>query len=135
MLPLLIPGILGIIDKVLGAVIPDPAARAKATVDILDQLGKLDTGQMEVNKVEAAHEGSFVAGWRPFIGWTCGMAIAYEYVFAPIVIYTALLFGYHMPPPPTISGDLWQLITGMLGMGALRSFEKVRGISAGLTKG
>lgn len=134
MIPQLALGLFGIVDKVLGALIPDPAARAKATTDILDGFTKLDLGQMEVNKQQAAHESVFVAGARPFILWVCGLAVAYEYLLVPVGIWVAAVCGYPLPVPPTISGDLWELMFGMLGLGALRSFEKVKGVSAGILK-
>lgn len=134
-LPAIGLAIAGIVDKALSAVLPDPVARAKATTDILDKLGQMDLGQMQVNQEEAKSTSIFVAGWRPFIGWVCGMALAYEYVIAPFLIWGCAIYGYALPTPPTISNDLWELMLGMLGLGALRSIEKVKGVSKGLLKG
>lgn len=118
-----------LLDKVLGAVLPDPAARAKAVTDVLSELASLDKGQMEVNKAEAGHGSLFVAGWRPFIGWVCGSALAYQYLVVPISAWLAAILGFDLPTPPRLDDMLWELVFGILGMGALRSFEKVKGVA------
>jgi len=116
-----------LLDKVLGAVLPDPAARAKAITDVLGELASLDRGQMAVNAEEAKHSSLFVAGWRPFIGWCCGFAVAYQYVITPLTLWIAAISGFHLPTPPRLDDILWELMFGMLGMGALRSFDKIKG--------
>ena len=134
MLPAIGLAIAGIVDKVLGSVLPDPAARAKATVDILDKLAALDLGQMKVNEESAKHESVFVAGPRPFILWVCGFAIAYEYLLAPLVMWGSQIAGYDLPVPWTISDNLWELMAGLLGLGALRSYDKIKGATSGVFK-
>jgi hypothetical protein len=129
MLAALIPLLAPILDKVLGAVLPDPQAKAKAIADVLGLLQQSDLGQMEVNRQEAAHASMFVAGWRPFIGWCCGLALAYQFIAAPIAIWIGFVVGHPVPKPPTLDDNLWQLMFGMLGMGALRSFEKLKGVA------
>lgn len=123
LLSLLMP----IIGNVLEKVIPDPQARAKAQADLLSQLMAADTSQMEVNKAEAQSEGNFKGGWRPFIGWVCGAALAYQYLIVPIAMWMTAWAGHAMPKPPTLDDQLWQLMFGLLGMGALRSFDKMKG--------
>jgi hypothetical protein len=110
-------------------VLPDPQAKAKAIADVLGLLQQSDLGQMEVNRQEAAHASMFVAGWRPFIGWCCGLALAYQFIAAPIAIWIGFVVGHPVPKPPTLDDNLWQLMFGMLGMGALRSFEKLKGVA------
>jgi len=78
--------------------------------------------QLEVNKAEAAHKSLFVAGWRPFIGWCCGLGLLYSVLLAPL-----LDIWFEMPAID--SSILMPTMTGMLGLGALRSYEKVKGVS------
>ena len=87
-------------------------------------------GQLEINKIEAAHGSVFVSGWRPFIGWVCGAALAFQYVFSPIMMYVSNAFGLEIPAPPTLGENLYELVLGMLGMGAMRTFEKMNGVAA-----
>jgi len=118
-----------ILDRILGSVLPDPEARQKAIMDALGKLQDSDIEQLKVNAQEAGHSSLFVAGWRPFIGWTCGAALAYQYVLVPIVIWASYWSGHPFPAPPSIDNVLWELMFGMLGMGALRSLEKVKGVA------
>ena len=84
---------------------------------------------MEVNKVEAAHRTVFVAGWRPFIGWTCGSAFAMHFVLLPLLQVVAMYADF---TPPTIAFDMESLLTvmlGMLGLGGMRTYEKMKGVA------
>ena len=129
MLAALIPILAPILERVIGAVLPDPQAKAKAIADVFGLLQQSDLAQMEVNRQEAAHASMFVAGWRPFIGWSCGLALAYQFIAAPIAIWIGFVVGHPIPKPPMLDDNLWQLMFGMLGMGALRSFEKLKGVA------
>jgi hypothetical protein len=115
--------------QVLNKFVPDPEARAKAEADLRNSLQAWDKAQTDVNAVEAANTNVFVSGWRPFIGWICGIALAYQYVAAPIVMWIALTFGIKLAAPPRIDDTLWQLVFAMLGMGGLRTFEKIKGVA------
>lgn len=115
--------------QVLNKFVPDPEARAKAEADLRSSLQAWDKGQTDVNAVEAASPSVFVSGWRPFIGWTCGIALAYQYVVTPIVMWLATMAHYSLPMPPKLDDTLWQLVFAMLGMGGLRTYEKVKGVS------
>jgi hypothetical protein len=87
-----------------------------------------DERQVEVNKVEAANASVFVAGWRPFAGWVCGAGLAYTFILRPLLPWFVNLFGATVPELPAIDGDaLMTLLLGMLGLGGLRSFDKVKG--------
>lgn len=77
--------------------------------------------QLEVNKVEAAHKSLFVSGWRPAIGWICGFALMYSTILAPIL-------GIWVTVPPVDSSLLTSVLMGMLGLGAMRTAEKVKGV-------
>lgn len=86
--------------------------------------------QIEVNKAEATHRNIFVAGWRPFIGWTCGISLAWHFVLSPVVVFVTAWIGAEMPPLPTFDMDsLMTVLLGMLGLGGLRTFEKSKGLS------
>ena len=87
--------------------------------------------QMDVNKAEAANASTFVAGWRPFIGWVCGSAFAWTFILAPMVTYGAALAGHPLSLPALDLSQLSPVLMGMLGLGAMRTVEKVNGIKAG----
>jgi len=79
-------------------------------------------GQLEINKIEAAHKSLFVAGWRPFIGWTCGFGLAYNVIISQVL---AIWFDV-----PEVDPSLFMpVMTGLLGLGAMRSYEKTKGVS------
>ena len=79
-------------------------------------------GQLQINKMEAQHKSIFVSGWRPFIGWICGFALAYNVIFSPI-----LSIWYEMPDvDPSL---LYPVLLGMLGLGAMRTGEKIQGVT------
>ena len=131
---LLIPAVSGILDKIL----PDPQQAADAKIKVLEmaQRGelavldaevKLAMGQMEVNKVEAGTD-LFRGGWRPATGWACVFGLVYQFLLQPILPWAVALFGVTVPPLPAIDNEtLMVLLTGMLGLGGMRSFEKIRG--------
>ena len=83
---------------------------------------ELSKGQLEVNKVEAAHNSLFVSGWRPAIGWICGLALLYSTILAPIL-------GIWFIVPPVDSSLLTSVLMGMLGLGAMRSYEKKNNVA------
>jgi Holin of 3TMs, for gene-transfer release len=122
-----------ILEKVLTSVIPDPQARQKAILEIYSSLQQSDLAQIDVNKAEAASNSLFTSGWRPFIGWVCGGALFYQYMFIPLGGFVASFFGDKYVTvilnAPKLDGTLWELMFGMLGMGALRSFDKIRGVA------
>lgn len=115
--------------KVLDKFIPDPAEKAKAEGELRSALMTWDKSQTDVNAVEAANSSVFVGGWRPFIGWVCGAALAYQYVLSPIILWVAGMAHIVIPPPPRLDGSLWELMFGMLGLGGLRTFEKIKGVA------
>tara|TARA_R110000744_G_scaffold131773_5_gene239912 strand:- start:101 stop:502 length:402 start_codon:yes stop_codon:yes gene_type:complete len=90
---------------------------------------ELSKGQLEINKAEAQSRNIFVAGWRPFIGWTCGFAMAYNYVLQPILIFVLAQFDYLVQLPGLDLSEMMPVLMGMLGLGGLRSFEKFKGVS------
>jgi hypothetical protein len=109
--------------------IPDPAERERertrleAAAQAADQAQIM--AQIEVNKAEAGNGSVFVAGWRPAIGWVGATALGYQYVIAPLATFGVQLAGIDVPPLPRLDDALWQLIAGLLGLGAFRTYEKV----------
>ena len=86
--------------------------------------------QVEVNKAEAQHKSIFVAGWRPFVGWTCGVALAYHFVLAPLILVGVGVSGFEIPALPEFDmGSLMTVLMGMLGLGGLRTYEKQKGLT------
>ena len=84
---------------------------------------KLIELQSEINKVEAQHRTIFVAGWRPFIGWVCGVALAYNFVLRDLLIW---FIGPEQVPPALQMEHLMTVLIGMLGLGGMRTFEKFK---------
>ena len=121
-------------SKVIDRLWPDPqqANAAKLELFRLQQSGELAqiTGQLEINKAEAGNASVFVSGWRPAVGWICGIALGYQYIMRPIVSWGVIALGHPLPPMPGLDDNLWQLLFGILGMGGLRTFEKVQGVAA-----
>lgn len=86
-------------------------------------------GQLDTNKAEAANPNAFTSSWRPAIGWVCALALLGQYVARPMLQWVGAITGHEWPPLPGIDDNLWELMLGMLGLGGLRSFEKVKGVS------
>ena len=116
-------------SKVLDRVLPDPAQQAAAKLELmkLQQNGELAqiTGQMEINKVEAASSSLFVSGGRPSIGWVCGAGFAVQFVIGPLAEWGSALYGHPVKFPQMDTGTMMPLLLGMLGLGGLRTAEKL----------
>jgi|TARA_R100000458_G_scaffold8864_1_gene7002 hypothetical protein len=86
--------------------------------------------QLEINKAEAASGSFFKGGWRPFVGWICGIAFAYHFVLQPLLIFIFAYIGLETPDLPKFDvGTLLPVLGGMLGIGSLRSYEKTKGLT------
>ena len=134
MIQSLIPSLLPAVTDVIGRFLPeDKEKRAAAEREIEKQLAthlaKIDLAQLEINKQEAAHRNIFVAGWRPFIGWSCGIALCYAYIIQPITIFVLAQTGNLVSLPTLDLSEMMPVLLGMLGLGGLRSFEKYKKIS------
>lgn len=86
-------------------------------------------GQLEVNQAEAASSSVFVAGWRPFIGWVCGAACAWNWIGLPVTKMGLMLAGHTLDLAPADLTEMLPALMGMLGLGALRTFEKTKGVA------
>lgn len=121
--------------KLIDRLWPDPTQKAAAALELLklQQSGELAqiTGQMDIDKVEAASQSIFVAGWRPYIGWVCGFGLAYQFVTRPLFQAITDMIGSKVQWQSLDIGTLMTLLFGMLGMGAMRSYDKVSGNANG----
>ena len=129
-----IMALLPMIGEIIDRVIPDNNAKAKAKAELagLAAQGELSVilKQIEVNVNEAKSKNLFVAGWRPFIGWTCGIAFAYHFVAYHIIKVVMVIFGFDTEVLPDFDmASLLTVLMGMLGLGGLRTFEKYRGVN------
>jgi len=130
MLQALIGPVTGILDKF----IEDKDAKNAMAHEIATMAEKAAheaaMAQVEVNKMEAQHRSLFVAGWRPFIGWTCGIALAYHFVLNPLILFGVSWAGVEIPALPEFDmSSLMTVLMGMLGLGGLRTFEKVKKVT------
>jgi len=129
-----ITAILNIGSKVIDRVWPDPTQAAAAKLELfkLQQSGELQQimGQLEINKTEAANASVFVSGWRPFIGWTCGIACAWNWVGISIAKVVAAFLQYSIVLIPADLSEMLPVLMGMLGLGALRTVGKIQGVAA-----
>ncbi len=132
----LIPAISELLDKIIS----DPQEREKAKIELrkaerafdLEELQlalSADQMQADVNKEEAASPNLFVSGWRPFIGWICGIAFAYHFVIQPILAFAIANNGGKVELPAFDMQTLSTVLMGMLGLGGLRTLEKIKNVS------
>lgn len=122
-----------LLSDVIKRAFPDKTEAAKIEAAMMTELLKADlsavTGQLEINKIEAGSESLFVAGWRPAVGWTCASAFAYQFVLQPFFAFAVGVFAWQLPPLPVLdTGALSTVLLGMLGLGGMRTFEKMRGV-------
>lgn len=121
-----------VVNKILDF-IPDPAQKAQAAQQL--QLAMLQADQVmenqqaEIDKTEAGNESIFVSGWRPFIGWVCGAALAWTFILGPIFAFFATLAGSRITLPTFDASGVTALVVPMLGLGAYRTVEKVNGVA------
>ena len=131
--PLLLGPLFDLGGKIIERMFPDPSAKAAAELELLKiaQAGDLQTvlAQLEINAKEAQHPSIFVAGWRPFVGWCCGIGFLWAAVGQSVFVYVARIKGW--PDPPAIDTEvLMYVLGGMLGLGTLRTVEKAKGVAS-----
>lgn len=113
-----------VIDKVFTS--DDERAQARAVLAKIAQQPHIL--QAEINKIEAAHRSVFVAGWRPFIGWVCGAALGYNFIARDLIAWGMSIWSPGTPPPPELAMEnLITVLVSLLGLGGLRTVEKLRG--------
>ena len=130
MLTALIGPVAGLLDKF----IPDADLKNKLAHEVAtmaeSHAQELAKGQLEINKAEASHKSIFVAGWRPFIGWTCGVALCWHFVLQPVTLFVCAYLGLIIPELPSFDmGSLLTILGGLLGLGTLRTYEKQKGLT------
>ena len=134
----LIPALISLAPKLLDTVagmLPDGKAKqeaeAKMTQILLEAGLAQEAQQSQTNTAEAQHSSLFVAGWRPFIGWTGGVCLAYAFLLRPWIVFVcALYWPDTVDKLPDVPMDaFWEIIVGMLGLGGLRTFEKIKKVS------
>ena len=117
---------------------PDPTAQAEAQLKLLQlaQSGELAAleadvktrlGQMDINRTEAASQNIFVSGWRPSVGWVCSAGLAYQFLLQPLLSWFSGM-GHGVAPPSLQLNDLMAVLTGILGLGTMRTIEKAKGV-------
>jgi hypothetical protein len=129
----LIPSLIPLVGDVLDRFFPDKEKAEQAKREIEAQLtshfAQIDLAQLEVNKSEALSRNIFVAGWRPFVGWTCGFALFYTYLVQPIATFVLAQTDNLVHLPAVDLGMMMPVLLGMLGLGGLRSWEKHKGLT------
>lgn len=133
MLPLLgqlIGPVTGLLDKFIEDKDQKNALAHEIATLAEKQAHEAAMAQVQVNAAEAKHRSIFVAGWRPFVGWICAVALAYHFVLQPIIVFAAGAAGVFVELPEFDMDSLMTVLLGMLGLGGLRTYEK----KAGLTK-
>ncbi|SFB58826.1 3TM-type holin [Azotobacter beijerinckii] len=128
----LLPTITGLLDKLIA----DPEAKAQAQLELLklqqsgafkdlDAALQVNLAQAKINEVEAASQSGFQAGWRPLAGYVCVAGLGYEFLLRPLLPWLLTVAGAaDVPPLPSLSDVLFELIFGMLGLGTLRSADR-----------
>jgi hypothetical protein len=130
--------ILGLLSNPITALIdrlvPDKVANdaAKAELGKMALNGELQAvaGQIQVNLAEAGSRSVFVSGWRPFVGWVCGVGLVTQFLVCPLFTWGSALAGHPTTFPSLDMGTLLTLLAGMLGLGGLRTYEKLNGVAA-----
>ena len=129
MIEQLIGPVTGLLDKF----IQDKDQKAKLAHEVVTMAQRhaqeLAKAQLEVNKAEAAHNSMFVAGWRPAVGWCCVLGMAGNFLIIPMANFTLALMEVQVNIPLIDLETMMPVLMGMLGLGAMRSYEKVKGVS------
>lgn len=116
-------------EAITGEKIIDPVEAGKLELQFKQLEQALSNGQIAINKEEAKHPSIFVAGWRPFIGWVCGMSLMFHFIVFPTTMWILAIFSIAVPNPPIFDmQSLMTILGGLLGLGGLRTFEKVKNV-------
>jgi len=116
-------------EAITGEAIKDPTKLAEIQYKLTQLENELKKGQIEINKIEAQNSNWFIAGARPFILWTCGFALAYQFILAPFLHSVFFMLNLNYPLPQIDMGVLFNLMTAMLGLSGLRTYEKLKGVN------
>lgn len=130
--PLILGPIFEMGKTLLDRFVPDPEKKREAEMELVRMAAdgelKQVIAQLEINAREAAHPSVFVAGWRPGFGWAGVAGFTYATILQPLLAWFGSIHGW--PAPPALNLDLlWVVVTGLLGIGGLRSVEKLKGVT------
>lgn len=118
---------MGLVDTVISRIWP---YKSEAEKQQLAAAVSLVQGQIAINQAEAGNPSVFVSGWRPAIGWVCGMACAWNWVGLKIALFVAAYLGHDLNLAPADIGEMMPVLLGMLGLGGLRTAEKINGVAS-----
>ena len=130
----LLSAVLPSVMEVAGRFLPEDkekraAAEREIEAQLTTHLAKIDLAQLDINKTEAAHRSVFVSGWRPFIGWSCGAAMALNFLIFPLASFVLAQTGHLVELPNLDMTQMMPVLMGMLGLGGLRTVEKLKQVS------
>ena len=130
----LLSAVLPAVMEVAGRFLPEDkekraAAEREIEAQLTTHLAKIDLAQLDINKTEAAHRSVFVSGWRPFIGWSCGAAMALNFIVFPLASFVLAQTGHLVELPTLDMSQMMPVLMGMLGLGGLRTVEKLKQVS------
>lgn len=139
--PLVIQGLFAAGMSLIERFFPDPEKKAAAQLELLrmQQTGDLaqlaastDLAKLQIqtNVEEAKSPHLFVAGWRPAIGWICAIALFWNFLGYPMAVWVAEYWKPEFTPPALLEDNLMELVLGMLGLGGLRTWEKIKGVQS-----
>jgi len=122
------------VSQILDKAIPDTDLKRKLSHEIATMSEKhaqeLALAQINVNATEAASGSLFKGGWRPFVGWVCGVAFCYHFILQPVIIFVVAIIGVDIPELPDFQmNTLLTVLGGLLGIGGLRTYEKQKGLT------
>lgn len=115
---------LDLANNVISKIWPDKSEKEKQE---LAAAMMLIQGQIDINKAEASSSSIFVSGWRPFVGWVCGMSFAFKFIGGPCLVLLMEIVGHPVTLPEFDFSEISSLLFALLGLGAMRTAEKIRG--------
>ena len=130
----IVANLIGPVTGLLDKFVEDKDQKAKLAHELATMADthaqQLALAQVQVNLAEAQSGSVFKGGWRPFVGWVCGIALLYHFILTPCILFGVALLGINIPPLPAFDmSSLLTVLMGMLGLGGLRTFEKTKGVS------
>mgnify|MGYP003112301875 FL=1 len=126
--------LIGPATQILDKFIEDKDQKAKLAHELATMADKLaheqNLAQIQVNREEASSGSLFKGGWRPFVGWVCGVAFCYHFILQPVIIFIVAIIGVNIPDLPEFQmNTLLTVLGGLLGIGGLRTYEKQKGLT------